>query len=576
MKYALAELVERALESVAREMCVNLIRTAHSPNIKERADCSTALCDSKGRTLSLATHAPAHLGSTLRVVPAVLDRFPVESLVPGDMFLANDPYTVGVTHLNDCTVVAPVFVDGEVVGFALAIAHQSDVGGRVPGSESGDSNSIFQEGLRIPPIRLFRAGERQTDVWETFLLNSRTPHFNDGDLYAEVAAVNRGIAGLQELSGRYGTEHVQGAFEQIFDATERRIRARIETDLADGEYSVEDWLDDDGATGEPVRIAATLSVAGSSLAIDLTGSDDQLGSGKNVPLTHSLATVYYCLKAMLDPDVSLNHGVFRAVAVTARDGSILSPLPPAGVSSRNLPSMLLADVLLQALGQAAPDRMIAASGPYHGIILSGYDLEAGAYFVDYENFAGGQGAMRRWDGMDAVQVHMTNTANLPIESIESEFPVRIDGYELVAESGGPGRHRGGLGTRRRIRILADNASVAIRSARQRFPAGGLEGGAAGSLGSCRVHQVDGVVVVLPSTVSEHPLAAGDVLEITTPGGGGFGPPLERDPTSVLRDVIEEKCSELTAREAYGVAIDDGDVDPDATRRLRASAARVHG
>jgi N-methylhydantoinase B len=569
-------LVESALQAIAWEMCSALVRTAYSPNIKERADCSTALCDAAGRTLTLATHAPAHLGSTLRAVPAVLERFPLESLAPGDVFLANDPYIVGVTHLNDCTLITPVFADDVVVAFALSVAHQSDVGGRVPGSEAGDSRSIFQEGLRLPPIRLFRAGERQTDIWELFLLNSRTPEFSNGDLYAQLAAVNRGVERVQGLYSRHGSATMQALYHAIFRATEARLGVGIRSSLAEGTYLAEDWLDDDGATGRPVRLVTRLIVEDGRLVFDFTETADQLESGKNVPLTHTMATVYYALKMMLDPALSLNEGLFRTVDVRTRPGSVVDPRPPAGVSSRNLTSMILADVLVDALGQAAPQRTMAASGPYQGITLSGGRGPGLGYFVDYENFAGGQGASADADGMDAVQVHMTNTSNLPIESMEAEFPVVVEGYEMVRDSGGAGRFRGGLGVRRRIRILADEAHLALRSARRVYTAEGVAGGRPGARSACVVRSGDGGVATVPPTVSEYRLTRGDVLEITSPGGGGFGDPLERDPAAVLRDVQLGKVTVEAARDTYGVGLSDGaaSVDLEATARRRQDQRRV--
>jgi N-methylhydantoinase B len=226
-RHARVEIIAGALEAATAEMCASLIRSAYSPNIKERADCSTALCDPQGRTLSIATHAPAHLGSTLKLVPALLERFPAETLAPGDVFFANDPYIVGVTHLTDCTAAAPVFIDGKPQVFALAVAHHSDVGGRVPGSESGDSTSIFQDGVRLPPMRLVAGGTRRDDVWEMFLLNSRTPHFSNGDLLAQLAALERGRIRVEEIYARYGLQGTRAAIESVLDATEKRMRARV-------------------------------------------------------------------------------------------------------------------------------------------------------------------------------------------------------------------------------------------------------------------------------------------------------------------------------------------------------------
>ena len=417
----------------------------------------------------------------------------------------------------------------------------------------------FGEGLRIPPIRLYEAGVLRADLWELFLLNSRTPHFSEGDLRAQTAALDRGIQRARELHRRFGIEETASAIAAMLDATERRARERIGALLRPGTYRAEDWLDEDGATGKPVRLCVAATVNRDGIIFDFSGSEAQLGSGKNVPLTHTMATVYYCTKAILDPQVSINEGLYRTVRVIAPEGTVVNPRPPAGVSSRGLTSMILADVLLEALGQAAPARATACGGPFQGIILSGWDRRHGRFFVDYENFAGGHGASRDADGMDATQLHMTNTSNLPIEAMEIEFPVRVERYELAARSGGEGRRRGGLGIRRELRILDDGVSIACRSARQRFAARGLSGGGAGGLGAFLVVTPDGATVPLPGTLSDHPLARGDLVRIVTPGGGGFGPPAAREPSLVARDTREGKILDDRDRSAAVAAAAETEV-----------------
>jgi N-methylhydantoinase B len=541
-RYAGIEIVAGALEAATAEMCASLIRSAYSPNIKERADCSTALCDMQGRTLSIATHAPAHLGSTLKLVPALLERFPLETLVPGDVFFANDPYIVGVTHLNDCTAAAPIFIDGRPIAFALAVAHHSDVGGRVPGSESGDSTSIFQDGVRLPPMRLVAGGVRRDDVWEMFLLNSRTPHFSNGDLLAQLAALERGRIRVEEIYARYGLEGTQSAIERVLNATEKRMRSRIGQVLRAGTYRAEDWLDDDGLSNEPVKLSATVSIHGEEVLFDLSECPAQLGSGKNVPITHTMATVIYCLKAVVDPLITNNEGVYRVIRLNAPTGSIVNPRPPAAVGSRNPTAMILADVLFRALGQAAPARAIAASGNMQGTILAGWDASRGRYFVNYENFAGGQGALPMRDGDDAMHVSMSNTSNLPIEAMEMEFPLRAERYELIPDSGGVGRQRGGLGVCRDYRIIGDGVVLATRSTRQRFGAQGLDGGGSGALGSFILDPDTPQAMKLPGTGSEIALNNGTLLRIMTAGGGGYGDASKRDRDQVAADRRSGKVS----------------------------------
>jgi N-methylhydantoinase B len=551
-RHARIEILAGALEAATAEMCASLIRSAYSPNIKERADCSTALCDIQGRTLAITTHAPAQLGSTLKLVPALLERFPIDTLAPGDVFLANDPYLVGVTHLNDCTAAAPIFINGSPVAFALAVAHHSDVGGRVPGSESGDSTSIFQDGIRLPPLRLVAGGTRRDDVWEMFLLNSRTPHFSNGDLLAQLAALERGRIRIEEIYARCGYDATQAAIEAVLDSTERRIRGRLREVLRNGTYKAEDWVDDDGLSDKPFKLAASITVNETGVVFDLSDCPPQLGSGKNVPFTHTMATVIYCLKAVVDPTIPNNEGVYRVIELNAPEGSVVNPRPPAAVGSRNPTAVVLADVLLRALGQAAPVRAMAANGNFQGTILAGWDAERGQYFVNYENFAGGQGALPTRDGDDAMHVTMTNTSNLPIEAMEMEFPLRVERYELIPDSGGAGRHRGGLGVCRDYRIIGDGVTLATRSSRQRFPAQGLEGGSNGSLGAFVLDPDQPSAMKLPGTSSDIPLRKGALLRIVTPGGGGCGDPCERDPESLAADLgagkVSPKASNMRRRD----------------------------
>jgi N-methylhydantoinase B len=551
MAHAQLEIIASAFEAATHEMAASLVRTAFSPNIKERADCSTAICDAGGRALSLMTNAPAHLGSTLRLVTAILQRFPVETLQPGDAFLANDPYIVGVTHLNDCTVATPIFHAGRLVAFAAAVAHHSDVGGRVPGSEAGDSVSIFQEGIRVPPVQIYAAGKPRADVLEMFMLNSRMPHYSEGDLMAQMASCARGTARVQELFAKYGYATMLLRIDEMLDATERRVRSRIRSELKEGTYAAVDWLDEDGVSGARVKLAVKLAVKDGHLTLDLSDCSPQIASGKNVPLTHSYATAYFCLKSVVDPFVPTNEGLYRAVSVIAPEGLVVNPVAPAAVSSRNMTSMILAEAMLNALGQAAPSRSVAAGGPGQGCISAGADPASGRYFINYENLAGGQGARCSADGMDVVMINMTNTSNLPIEAMEMEFPLRIERYELVTDSGGPGKFRGGMGILRDMRLLADDAGVSLRSSRQKFPAPGMAGGRPGGLGTFIRNPGTASETRLGMTTSGTPFANGDVLRVMSPGGGGYGDPRERDPAAVKRDLVEGKISATAAREIYG-------------------------
>jgi N-methylhydantoinase B len=321
-----------------------------------------------------------------------------------------------------------------------------------------------------------------------------------------------------------------------------------------------------------VRLGVTLMVCKDGLTFDFSRCGPQIASGKNVPYTHLMATVYFCTKAIIDPAMPVNEGLYRAVRVIAPEGSVVNPRPPGGVGSRNLTSMILADAILQCFGQAAPSLAMAAGGPYQGIILAGPDPVRNRFYVDYENFAGGQGGTAKGDGLDVMQLHMTNTSNLPVEVMELEFPVRVERYELIPDSGGAGKHRGGLGVRRDLRITAPEAVLALRSARQVFPALGLQGGREGTLGAFLLDPDAATPGPrLPSTASEYGLQDGALLRIVTPGGGGYGDPRERDPEAVARDVRQGKVSVAAARDIYGVVTDAaGTLDAAATAALRAS------
>jgi len=378
------------------------------------------------------------------------------------------------------------------------------------------------------------------------------PHYGEGDLMAQMASCGRGSVRVRELFERYGYETMLARIDEMLDATERRIRSRIRSELKEGTYSAVDWLDEDGVSDTKVKLAVKLTVSDGHLTLDLSDSSKQLASGKNVPLTHCYATAYFCLKSIVDPFIPTNEGLYRTVSILAPQGLVVNPVVPAAVSSRNMTSMILAEALTNALGQAAPSRAVAAGGPGQGCISAGTDPKTGRYFINYENLAGGQGARCTADGMDVVMINMTNTSNLPIEAMELEFPLRIERYELVCDSGGPGKYRGGLGTVRDMRLLADNASASLRSSRQRIPAPGMAGGMNGGLGAFVRNPGTPGETRLPLTTSGTPFANGDVLRIVSPGGAGYGNPSERDKEAVRRDLREGKISAQVARDVYGL------------------------
>ena len=551
-----------------------LVKTAYSPNIKERRDCSVALFDVSGNLLALTAIAPLHLSSLLGLVENVTQRHALDTLHPGDGFLTNDPYVGGGSHLPDLTLASPVFADGRVVAFVANIAHHSDIGGKVAGSESADCTSIFQEGLRIPPVKLLNRGALCGDIVEFVLINSRTPREREGDLRAQVATNAIGIRRVEDIFRRFGAEAVATGVAGLLDYSEARTRAEI-AKLPDGAYENEDFLDNDGVEDRLVRLRVAITVEGETIHFDFSGSDPQIAGARNMPLSATLSGVYYAVKAITDPSLPPNSGYFRAIEVTAPEGCVFNCRPPAAVGDRGATGNVMGDLLMGALAKAAPDRVMAGCGPLHGLIYSGIDPRRAEYFVDYETYAGAAGAFADLDGKDAVRVHVSGAANLPVESVEQEFALTVGRYQLITDSGGPGRFRGGLSTRRDVTIWADDARLAGRGLRQTQGAPGLFGGAAGKTGRFVLHADSDGERRLPASFSELAIEPGATVRVETPSGAGYGSPLERDPARVLADVISGKVSADAASPDYGVVLDNGTVDAKKTVRLR-RARRMEG
>jgi len=509
----LTEVVARSLTLAAEEMGATLISLAFSPNIKERWDCSSAIFDAAGNVIAQANRVPLHLGSMIGAVAALRAKYPVEQIVPHDMFLANDPYSGGGTHLPDINIIAPVFAGGQIVAYVANIAHHADVGGMVSGSESTLCTSIFQEGIRIPMVRICRAGTIEDAIVDIIRLNSRTPDERLGDLHAQIAACRVGVERVDGLFARYGRATVTSCIAYFLEATGKRFTAAVEN-LPDGVYESEEWLDPNGADAE-ARLHVRLSVANGRLSFDFSESAPQLtGSSRNVPRNAVLATVYAIAKSMLDPDVPPNSGYFDRIVVTTRPGTLLDPTPPAAVGTRSITCGVLGDLIVAALSQAVVDAAMADSGPHHLVIFAGPDPKHGGYFVDYETIAGGAGARVRQPGLDGVRVHASGAANLPIE--------RVERYALRAGSGGAGRMGGGTGVVRDYRVLTEGIRVSLSSARQVRPAQGFAGGGEALCGSFLLNPDTIAERRLPAAAVDLVLERGDLLRVLTPGGGGVG------------------------------------------------------
>ena len=510
---------QSATHSIAEEMGAALRRTSFSPNIKERRDYSCAVFDGKGQVVAMGDHMPVHLGSMPMSVRAAIDAVRMEA---GDVVVLNDPYAGG-THLPDLTMVLPVFVEGEAapVMYVAARAHHADVGGMYPGS-MGLCREIYQEGLRIPPVRIVRSGEMERSVLEIILHNVRTPEEREGDLMSQIGACRVGETRLRELIAKYGVAKLRGLTVRLLDYSEELMRAEL-AKVTHGSYAAEDFLDSDGFRDEPIRIAVAIAFDASrrSVTIDFAGSSAQVESSINAVYAITYSAVYYVFRCLLAEDAPATAGLMRAITVLAPSGSIVHAQLPAPVAGGNVEtSQRIVDVLLRALAQALPGRIpSASSGTMNNLTIGGVDPRSGRSFAYYETIAGGMGARPQADGVSGIHTHMTNSLNTPVEALEYAYPLRVRSYGYRDGSGGSGRYRGGDGIVREIEMLGP-AQVTLLADRRVFPPYGLHGGAAGELGRSVLIAGD-ETRVLPGKCSLS-VKAGDVVRVETPGGGGWG------------------------------------------------------
>ncbi|GAB3317869.1 hydantoinase B/oxoprolinase family protein [Haloplanus rallus] len=546
------EVLRNACVAVAEEMNATLVRTSYSPNIKDRRDCSCALFDlteEGAEMISQAENIPVHLGAMPYSVAAAIEAFPPAELEDGDAVLLNDPFHGGA-HLPDMTLVTPVFVDDELVAVAANRAHHADVGGGRAGSVAADSTEIYQEGLRVPPVKLYEGGDPVEDVFDLLLTNVRTPDERRGDFRAQRAANRTAVERVREVVERHGLDTVRAATTEIKAYAERRMRAEIDA-LPDGTVAFEDHLDDDGQGHEDLRIAVAVTVDGDELVVDFAGTSDQVAGAINAPLAVTASATYYAVRCVTDPDVPPNAGTYRPIDIRTPEGSIVDARPPAAVVGGNLEvSQRVTDTLLGAFGTEAPERSVAAAqGTMNSVTFGGTD-RAGEPFAFYETIGGGYGGRAGADGMDGVHAHMSNTLNTPAEVLETVYPLRVCRYAYRPDSGGAGEFRGGLGLRRDIEVLTDDVAFSLLADRRRHRPYGIAGGDAGAAGEDRLDR-DGESGPIPGK-STHDLDAGDVVRIRTPGGGGYGDPADRDPDAVYRDLRLGKLSASRAREMYGI------------------------
>jgi N-methylhydantoinase B len=515
-----AEIVKSALVYASEEMGIAVRNSAYSPNIKERLDHSCALFDRFGRLIAQAEHIPVHLGSLPWGLRATLETIRAQygGVREGEMWVVNDPYISG-THLNDVTVIRPVFFRRELVGFAANKAHHTDVGGMVPGSMSADAPDLFAEGLVVPPLRLVENDRVVDSTVALFRANSRTPEARSGDLRAQTAGNATGERRMLELYERYGSETVDAAVNRLLDESEVRMRSALRA-LGDGVFEYADVLED--RSGEPcIAIRLRLTLRDGTAHFAYTGTAPQLQFPMNAVYGVTLSGVYYGLRAVTDPAIPMNDGCFRPVTVDVPEGTLLNPRRPAPVSGGNVEtSTRNADVVLGALAQAAPDRVPAQSGGTMSNVMIGGTRDDGSSWAFYETNGCGVGARPDMDGLDGIQCHMTNTLNTPIEAIERDYPMRVSRYEFVDGTGGRGRFRGGSGLIRALALTDGSARISLLAERHAVAPRGALGGGNGSTGAHTLIDA-GEEVRLPAKTTRA-FAVGQTLVIQTPGGGGYG------------------------------------------------------
>lgn len=567
------QVIGHALASASREMGVTLRKTSCSPIFNEGNDYSCAVFDPDGQIVSHGEFLPIHLGSLSFSVKAATDAFAMSELHPGDMVILNDPY-LGGTHLNDVTLVAPIFVGGELVGWAANRAHHLDVGGTVPGSFYSAARENYQEGLRISPMKLVDAGELDHRLVGMIVGNCRLPAQMRVDLQSQISANRTAIIRVEDLIVRYGSAVVRDAMSMVLDQSERRMRAAIRA-LPDGVYTASDYVDNDGITDVPCEVRVAIRIRGDEVEVDFTGSSAQVDGPLNSVLGYTYSGVYMVFQAATDPDIEPNAGCYRPITIMAPEGSIVNPAFPAACTGGNEVTCIVHNVVFRALAQVDGARVMACDhGSSNNMIISGHDPIRGERYVIYEYPEGGWGGNSERDGLSAIWSIVGNTWNVPVEVVEQRFPVRIERYELRPDSGGAGTHRGGLGIRRDHRVLGHDAKVSIIANRVRIPPWGLETGHAGAAAGFFITDPDATernaAEEFGSKAFDVSLPDQSVISQLTAGGGGWGDPLDRDSAAVARDVKLGYVTAAAARTEYCVVVDsDGNLDEVATRQLRA-------
>jgi N-methylhydantoinase B len=568
------ELFKNAIFSIADEMALTVMRTTYSGVLKDNMDFSTALVDTDGKLVAQGLTLPGHLGSIPTAMESIMRQFG-DNMGPGDIFIMNDPFDGGM-HLPDIFVIKPIYVDGQRLAFAATVCHHTDVGGRVPGSNASDSTEVYAEGLRIAPMKMYEGGQRNDTLFTFIGKNVRVPVKVFGDLRAQLAACHIAERQFVELVTRHGADTVKLYMQEVIDYAERLTRAAI-AQLPDGVYGFEDWIDDDGIdVGKPIRLFVTLTKQGDSLIADWTGSSPQVKGAINNTLSYTKAATYCAIRSVLPPGIPNNEGVFRAIEVIAPPGTIANVVLPGATAARGLTGFRMVDCCFGALAMMVPDKVFAASdGGNTGISIGGYDADRKPFiYVDFT--CGTWGGRPFADGLDGNSNMFANMASTSVEITEAEHPIQILAYEFIADKAGAGKYRGGTPYRRDYRFLEAEGILQVRSDRRTIRPYGLYGGYPGKP-SWNYLNPDRENQPLESKLTMT-ITRGDVFRHEVAGAGGWGDPLERDPTVVLKDVRNELLSLAMATREYGVVIDTHNwkVDETATQRLRADIREARG
>jgi N-methylhydantoinase B len=567
------QVIQARLAGIVQEMQNSLFRTGYSTIIRESQDASCAILNRQGEVVAQHVVLPLHMGAFPACAAGLLKNYTADEVGEGDAFITNHPYLGGSPHAPDMAVLTPIFYQGEWVGMAANLAHKSDIGGPVPGSCWSQAREIYQEGLHVPPIRYVHAYQTSKDVEAILGANSRTPELVVGDLRGQVGAARLGEKRFQEMMERYGKETILNSFDELFALTEAKVRKEIAS-WPDGVGEGERFVDSDGIDlDKPVRLHARIEKRGDHLLFDFTGSADQTKGPANIRPTIVRAACCYLLTCLVDPALAINYGLAKCVDIKVREGSVVNPRFPAPVNTYNPTVHALVESLLEASSQITPHKKVGDGCSSRSIIIGGRSNKTGKSYVQYEIFGGGSGGRTGKDGVSGTNVNQSNARIAPIEIIEAEFSTRVRRFELIPDSGGPGQFRGGLGFVREYEVLDNDARFSLRSTKHTVAPKGIDGGMDGKTGHCTLNPGKPDERTIPSRYSDHVLHPGDAFSLETPGGGGLGNPLVRDPQRVVNDVRNGYVTLTKAREIYRVAVDvvDGDytLNEAQTRELRA-------